>query len=696
MASDPTSPASIAVAEFATGRRGYDNAEVRAFLNAVSLEMSRVKEREMSLASELDALRSELAILKQNSVARSAVDLDEATVASLLGEEAARVLTTAREGAAQLRARAEREMEAERAQVAEALEHERTAASEESHRIRTEAATDAERIRLEANDSAAAEVEAAKIQGRDMVFEARAYREKVMADLARRRDTAQQQLDVLNLQRGRLRSSFESVRTVLDEIRAELHDGELGPSPLDDLPAISGAFPVVARVTQPDIVSDRDMSSTEVAASEPVTKPVLAVVASAATIDEPDREPEPAVADVIDDSVAAVADAPAGVEQRDDEVVADEIVVADEMVDAAVDDDDVVAATSEPETAADGVEPDAGDDDLVDESTEALAVVHDLVRVRPDKRGPAEDVFARLRASRVDDVGRLQESPSGGRPGSGPVSAPAPAPAQASKTQSSVMVAERHGALAADDQVASDAALHIDPPTAESLAPADEVIDARRNQLAPIEESLARRLKRALADEQSEVLDKLRRKTKKTTLSVADLFGPADAYARRYTDAAGADVMAAARAGASSLSDVDASKLSATIDKADVVGAVSAELVEQLVAPLRDRLERAFGDAGDDTEAAADQFRSLYREWKTQRIDVSSSHAVLAAHGRGALAALSPGTPVCWVVDGEHPCAEGDDNVLAGAVPSGDDFPTGHRHAPAYMGCRCAIALASR
>jgi hypothetical protein len=188
----------------------------------------------------------------------------------------------------------------------------------------------------------------------------------------------------------------------------------------------------------------------------------------------------------------------------------------------------------------------------------------------------------------------------------------------------------------------------------------------------------------------------MRRKSKKSTLEAADLFGTTESYDRRYVDAASADVLAAARAGALSLIAIDSTTLSDVIDQAGVLTAVSGDIVEQLVAPLRARLERAFADAGDDTEAASDQFRALYREWKTQRIDATANHAALAAHGRGALAALNPGTPVCWVVDGGRPCAEGDDNVLAGTVPAGDDFPTGHRHAPAYAGCRCAIALASR
>ena len=129
----------------------------------------------------------------------------------------------------------------------------------------------------------------------------------------------------------------------------------------------------------------------------------------------------------------------------------------------------------------------------------------------------------------------------------------------------------------------------------------------------------------------------------------------------------------------------------------DVIGHALAEVDREMIQPLRSHLERSLQSAGDDADEAASQLRAVYREWKVQRIESLVGHLVLTAHGRGAFAALMPGTPVCWIVDeGARPCAEGDDNALAGAVPAGEEFPTGHRSVPAYAGCRCAIAPVSR
>ncbi len=54
------------------------------------------------------------------------------------------------------------------------------------------------------------------------------------------------------------------------------------------------------------------------------------------------------------------------------------------------------------------------------------------------------------------------------------------------------------------------------------------------------------------------------------------------------------------------------------------------------------------------------------------------------------------GSPVRWVLDPTGgPCPDCDDNVLGGAVAKGDEFPTGHPCAPAHPGCRCLVVPAA-
>jgi len=120
-------------------------------------------------------------------------------------------------------------------------------------------------------------------------------------------------------------------------------------------------------------------------------------------------------------------------------------------------------------------------------------------------------------------------------------------------------------------------------------------------------------------------------------------------------------------------------------------------LATNIVVPLRERLERAVADTGGDNEELATIVRGIYREWKTQRIDEHLDDVLRTAFGRGALAAVLPGTKVCWMVDPSGPaCPDAEDNALAGEVPAGQPFPTGHVCAPAHEGCRCMLALAPR
>ena len=62
----------------------------------------------------------------------------------------------------------------------------------------------------------------AKQQGREMVNEARAYRERVLNDLGKRRDAAREQLQQLASGRERLLQAFERARLVTADVLGEI------------------------------------------------------------------------------------------------------------------------------------------------------------------------------------------------------------------------------------------------------------------------------------------------------------------------------------------------------------------------------------------------------------------------------------------------------------------------------------------
>ena len=95
-------------------------------------------------------------------------------------------------------------------------------------------------------------------------------------------------------------------------------------------------------------------------------------------------------------------------------------------------------------------------------------------------------------------------------------------------------------------------------------------------------------------------------------------------------------------------------------------------LSDDLVVPLRDAVERCVADADGDNDEIAKSVRAVYREWKTQHIDEHLDDVLRAAHGRGVLAAVTPGHRCRWMVDPSGPaCPDCEDNALAGAVAAG-------------------------
>jgi DivIVA domain-containing protein len=632
---DSSSPAAVATATFSQVRKGYDSNEVRSFLQDVSAALTRAQTAEADARARLDTALVELESLRAKPPAPA--ELDEATVSNLLGQEAARVLTTAREGAASLRARVEGEVEAARVEAEREIAKHRADGLEDAARQRTVAEEEIALIRKNAAEISERDMDAAKSQGREMVLEARAYRERVMTDLARRREAARQQIEVLRLQRARLRASFSAAEAALSEIRTELADDIPDPDPVEDLTSISGSFPVVATVTAPVATSSVDTPSVDTSS---VDTPSVGFAIGEITPTVPDdahpEELDPGSEVEAEASPAVVADAIIDVDRNEpDNAFAGEITQEDPAPEIEA---EVEALVHEPA--------------VVDEP-DAVVHEHDVVV----EKVTSDDLFARIRAGRVSEVADLQEAPR----------------------------ATRETAVAPT----AVATLRID----ESLAA--EVLETRAAALKPLESSVIKRLKRALQDEQSEALDQLRRR--KATPPADELFGTGAVYSARYQDAVRDDLQQAARAGATSISEMSAPELADIVAAEDVIGHALAEVEREMIQPLRSHLERSLQSAGDDADEAASQLRAVYREWKVQRIESLVGHLVLTAHGRGAFAALLPGTPVCWIVDeAARPCAEGDDNALAGAVPAGEEFPTGHRSVPAYAGCRCAIAPLSR
>src|SRR3954469_14744199 len=203
--------------------RGYEQDEVRRFLQKVSDALRSAREREQELRRALDDAQSKAAH----------PEVDGATLTAALGEETTRILRSARQAAADIRAKAEEHVarmvqEADehgarlRLEAENVLARRVEEADEVAANIRAAAEADAQAV----HDRVQAELDAAKARGKEMIAEAQAVRERVIGDLARRRRAAQIQIEQLLAGRDRLLETYQSVRGTLDDITVELAGAE--------------------------------------------------------------------------------------------------------------------------------------------------------------------------------------------------------------------------------------------------------------------------------------------------------------------------------------------------------------------------------------------------------------------------------------------------------------------------------------
>jgi hypothetical protein len=216
------------------------------------------------------------------------------------------------------------------------------------------------------------------------------------------------------------------------------------------------------------------------------------------------------------------------------------------------------------------------------------------------------------------------------------------------------------------------------------------VFERRDEVLAPIMVALTSKMKRVLADEENAMLTYLQ--GKKAAVALEKVLPEPSTHVQVYIEAVAEDVMSAAMGGAKSLSSSLKADLRRKVTSSAVMQVLSKNIDDVLVRPLRDRIQRCVEQSDGDREEMSKLIRSVYREWKMQRVEQHIGDIARLAYSRGAYLVLDQGTSVCWMVDPNGPpCADAEDNSLAGATALGTDFPTGHAHPTAHTGCRCLV-----
>jgi len=616
---DPSSPAAVGSAQFSVVRRGFEQEEVRDLLRGVSAELARLQERERFLESELRAMQT------RGLSAPGAID--EEMITALLGEETARVLTSAREAAKQQIARA--------AETAERLVRE---ASSDAARIRQEAEIESSRQRNDAVADVEAEIDLAKQQGREMVTEAREYREKVLSELARRRELAREQIEHLIHDRDRLVAAFDRARLAANDVVGDLTEfDELS----DEVARISGLnTPVDAtspiffdHTKDPDAIPQSSESleiekvvgivaeSIDVTTIETVE--IIETTESIETVEVVEViEAEEIIEETPDTTVVAMHEAPAGMSDHPSSEPPAQEHIAEVVQLFGKKRKDIEVPEAAVEVTAPPVAP--------------VEVKKQPAATTPQKKS-VDDLFARLKQTNTAEVARTAKP--------------------------KVVVPK------------------VD----------QGVFDHRDEVLEPILVQVTRKMKRVLADEENSMLTYLQ--GKKSIVALEKVLPTAEEHLQMYVEALAEDIISAAMAGAQSLSKSLKADLRKRITRSAVMQVVSRTMDESTIRPLREKIQRAVELSDGDKDEMSNLVRSVYREMKMQRVEQQVSDIARMAYSRGAYLVLDQGTKVCWMVDPNGPsCADAEDNSLAGSTDLGSEFPTGHLHPTAHAGCRCLVA----
>ena len=583
MAPDPSlTPELIHARAFTVGFRGYDQSEVRDFLNRLSAEVRSLREQVESLESNWRSA--------EERAARPPV-LDEETLMAAVGEETAAILRTARASAADLRTKAAEDADRIRAE-AEGVLSDRTKEAEEAaagivERADAEAASILEKAQAEAE-----QIRAKAEQDRALTIEgANTTRERILEDLSRRRRVATVQIEQLRAGRERLLESYAVVRRTLEEAQEELTRA--------DAEARAAADEVGRKMNREN---EAGQAAAPTGPAAPATPAATGAGSSGA-------------------AVAAAEHPSAG-------------------------------GSTEPQEAG---EPDEGEPpvphlrvlpDLEPAPAEPVATAEEpAADVEPAVDSPVDQLFAKIRASRKPAA----DSPA--------VDEPVPATPEVHASES-------------------------------RPAAGDEVwLQKREESVSPLEVTLTRKLKRALQDEQNDLLDRLR--GLRAEITAAALMPSEEEHRQRYVKAALPVVNQAAGAGSAFAAEVLGCEPAGAPDVTQLAG----EAAEAIVGPLRRRLEQAVQTgATEDQAVLVESLGAAYREWKSQRVERIAGDALSAAFSRGTWQAVPEGATMRWIVDDvDGPCPDCDDDALAGALPKGEPFPTGQAHPPAHPGCRCLL-----
>jgi cell division septum initiation protein DivIVA len=585
-----------------------------------------------------DVLRARLEDLERMDRRQPVVPLDEESLTVALGAETVRVLQSAREASREIAAKAEQRANALIADAESALAERSRFAEEE-----------AEALLARARVEASAYLESTKEQARSMVLEAREARRRILTDLAERRRAMQLQLEQLRVGKETLSEILDgvsgSIFSTIESVRGRIAGAE------QEVRISAGS----ARSEESD---DSDLRIDE-----------------APDLDEPPLTPE------LRASLAGETSRFAGDGRRSE--------------------------ASGPSSAKT-----QGIDALFARIRESRQL--EVAETRAQMEAVEREIYAGLppEISGLSGTGSPASSTAYESEASARLEPDAPLrhdPPEPTPLPTTEERAEQHSPRPTRSDVTAPAEAEAGEPTPVSATIEDQLddvedseptlFDQRDDLLSPAAGELSRALKRSLRLEQNDLLD-AGRNLKRSADAVTLL--PGEQMTDRVAASVGSSLDAAWRAGELFVDAVvgpsQAGQTAGSLQRNSEVTDIGRALAEEIVEPIRRRMEAGLEHASSDDGAVNEAIGSAFRDWRASRIDEIAGDYTHRVFARAIVnSSRARNSKVRWLVDdGDLACPDCDDNALAGPAIAGSLFPTGHSHPPVHSGCRCILVPISR
>ncbi|NNN21826.1 MAG: hypothetical protein HKL80_07495 [Acidimicrobiales bacterium] len=635
-------PDEIARRSFAIVKKGFDPNGVRAFLEQIALEITHLIDRER---------RSRQQLLEAQEMALIKPPVDEDTLTAALGQETARILSSAREAARDLLARTGSEVQ-ELKEKSEKVLAERTREAEiAAEVILKKAQADSQALIEAGKQEAESLLEAVRSDCKLMVREAQDARARILADLVRKRRTLNIQVEQLTTGKSLIWDALSSIRDQVDNLGHSLDHIEKEAkyaaeqaglrASLDDDPTEETL--IESANLLPAVALDLDSAKLTTISGESTTSSTTVQAPKITTIPRDNLKIEISEAATIAERLAS-------------EPIAS--VTFDPAAPEITENIRILGSTKEPDLNKDGSNL---EEPVIDEVADENA---------SDKAGQdaVDELFKRLKEGQHGSTNPSNES-----------------------VQEETVEADEVSVEVSKDEL--DGKIENENPADEtSLLGTEQFIVRRDEIITPIVAGMVRKLKRAMSDEQNELLDGVRRSG--TSAHLEEIL-PRTQQEQRYVDVASSFLEEARAAGITFGGELC---LSMGVNKIDPqngtpVDTLALDLASLLSGGLRSKMGWDFPPQDDDAEALlVERLSATYREWKGNSLNQLVTDQVMGAFNSGEVSVLPPGTTLVWVVDQkEGTCPDCEDNHISEGTKVGDLWPTGVMFPPSHGGCRCLL-----